>query len=115
MNYFQDRILKNAFEKACYRYSEDTIERSVKIIRNYLYLYYPKEYIQYSYDEIREELIKYQKDKEIKWRINDYIINGEIIYTDPRAIMKELNIIEERYLHDIVLALKTIEHQTLNL
>ena len=116
MSHFQDKILEKAFEKALYIFNDDTIDHSVKIIQNYLYLHCsPEVYSRYSEDVIREALIEYQKDKEIKWRINNYILKGEIIYTDPESIMKKLNITDERYLHDINLVLKSRERQTLNL
>jgi hypothetical protein len=108
-----DRVLKSAFQHANYKYDENNIHRSIKIIQNYLYIHFPIQYREYSYEYIEKALKFYQYDRDIICRINDYISNEEIIYTDPKEIMKELNISEERYLFNIHMNLKLRELQNL--
>ena len=108
-----DRVLKTAFQHANYKYDENNINRSIKIIQNYLYIHFPIQYREYSYEYIEKALKFYQYDRDIECRINDYISNEEIIYTDPKEIMKELNISEERYLFPIHMNLKLRELQNL--
>lgn len=96
-----DKVLEIAFLHANYKYDENNIGRSIKIIQNYLHLYFPVQYREYSYEYIEKALRFFQYERDIKCRINDYVSNEENILTDPKEIMKHLNISEERYLFDI--------------
>ena len=108
-----DEVLKIAFLHANYKYNENNIGRSIKLIQNYLHIYFPVQSREYSYEYIEKALKFFQYDRDIKCRINDYISNEENIITDPKEIMKCLNISEERYLFDIQLNLDLREYQNL--
>ena len=101
-------ILTEAFEKAIYKYSEENIDSCINIVKNWININYPFAKLMFKYDYIKEKLVEYQNDREIMYKINNYIVNGTIIYSEPLNIMDALKITDKKWLRYITQQLRGV-------